>query len=559
MSKDALPPPSDDDATTQVFDAGQGAEAASSETGKLKMIVDLLKRSLGVKDLAAMRLSLPAQLLEPIPNLEYWQYLDRPDLFAAINDSPDPLLRMLAVLRWCFSKELKFIRGKICKPYNSVLGEHFRCHWDVRPVEYPDADPANAPVQHLHLFVEESETPTPTPDAPPVTKSRFSGWSPFGGSGTVTPKEGPARDKLNAALQVESNPGATASSLSLNTLQHLANPPPGKEIEEDVPAAQTVRIVYLTEQVSHHPPISAYYASCPSRGIEAEGIDQIAARVSGTTVRIAPGAANKGIFVRLTSGHGAGESYRVTHPTAQVNGILRGSFYATVSESTIITCSGGQPGLKYRTVIEYKDESWLGKPQFLVEGVIHTYEDDEFTGTPYTSVSDDSASVKSGQSKSSKSRKAGVEKGVKEHSDWTKVKHVPKERIVAQFEGCWRKSFRWRKFENGAPVGEWRELLDLSAVTVFPKTVRPVSEQGPFESRRLWEKVTENLLKKEYSEATKVKIQIEQAQRDRAAERKRKGEEFVPTYFEPDFERGWAELTDAGRAALQQEIAAANQ
>lgn len=29
------------------------------------------------------RLSLPASLLEPIPNLEYWHYLDRPDLFAA--------------------------------------------------------------------------------------------------------------------------------------------------------------------------------------------------------------------------------------------------------------------------------------------------------------------------------------------------------------------------------------------------------------------------------------------------------------------------------------------
>lgn len=29
------------------------------------------------------RVSLPASLLEPLPNLEYWNYLDRPDLFAA--------------------------------------------------------------------------------------------------------------------------------------------------------------------------------------------------------------------------------------------------------------------------------------------------------------------------------------------------------------------------------------------------------------------------------------------------------------------------------------------
>lgn len=72
----------------------------TGEGGKLKMIIQLVKRSLGVKDLAAMfvsfvitgrrnsyltfrRLSLPASLLEPIPNLEYWHYLDRPDVFAA--------------------------------------------------------------------------------------------------------------------------------------------------------------------------------------------------------------------------------------------------------------------------------------------------------------------------------------------------------------------------------------------------------------------------------------------------------------------------------------------
>lgn len=59
MSKTA-PLPTDDDATTQVYDVDSavgGNESAASETGKLKMIVDLLKRSLGVKDLAAMCVS----------------------------------------------------------------------------------------------------------------------------------------------------------------------------------------------------------------------------------------------------------------------------------------------------------------------------------------------------------------------------------------------------------------------------------------------------------------------------------------------------------------------
>ena len=59
-------------------------------------------RFIGVADMASVRFSLPAQLLEPVPNLglfsdscqcspafvlmdgtEYWNYLDRPETFAA--------------------------------------------------------------------------------------------------------------------------------------------------------------------------------------------------------------------------------------------------------------------------------------------------------------------------------------------------------------------------------------------------------------------------------------------------------------------------------------------
>ncbi|KAH7104922.1 hypothetical protein BKA62DRAFT_816181 [Auriculariales sp. MPI-PUGE-AT-0066] len=530
----------DEAAAAQVYDATTAAgDSATSETGKLKMIIDLIRRSIGIKDIANMRLSLPAQLLEPIPNLEYWQYCDRPDLFAAINDSPDPLERMLAVLRFTFSKDLKYVRGRVFKPYNSVLGEYFRCHWDILPVEYPDGDHSGAPTQHLHLFVEEPEV------APAPSKSRF-GWGGFA-SGASTPRT----ETLPAPT---SNFRATASSLSLNTVKQLATPAAGHEIKESEPTPdKTIRVVYLTEQVSHHPPISAFYYSCPTKGIECEGIDQISANVSGMSVRIAPGKFNKGIFLRINNGPGAGESYRVTYPVALVNGILRGNFYITVGDSTSITCSGPTPGTKYRTVIEYKEESWLGKPQFLVEGVIHTYEDDEppaaATSTP--TVSDDSASTTS-----SKLPKASFNGGYKEHDDWNKVKLVPKELVVAQFEGCWKKSFRWRRVKDGVPVGEWQPLLDMASLAVFPKSVRPLEQQGQFESRKMWDSVTTNLLKKEYSEATKAKVAIEQAQRDRAAEMKRKGEEFVPKHFEPGIDAGWSELTEAGRKAVEDELVA---
>ena len=83
-------------------------------------------RFIGVTDLASVRFSLPSQLLEPTPNLEYWNYLDAPNAFVAIGTSDEPLDRMLEVLRFWFTKDLKYAKGKPCKPYNSCLGEFFR-------------------------------------------------------------------------------------------------------------------------------------------------------------------------------------------------------------------------------------------------------------------------------------------------------------------------------------------------------------------------------------------------------------------------------------------------
>lgn len=188
-----------------------------------------------------MRFSLPAQLLEPIPNLEYWHYIDRPEVFAAIGDSEDPLGRMLGALRFWFTKDLKYVKGKPCKPYNSTLGEFFRCQWEVE-----DVQPA---------LVGQEIKPDPATG------------------------------------------GTTA----------------GKKI----------MVSYITEQTSHHPPVSAYYVDCPEKGISARGYDQLSAKFTGTSVRVTPGNFNQGIFVTL---HRRGdEEYQFTHPIAYLGGFLRGT------------------------------------------------------------------------------------------------------------------------------------------------------------------------------------------------------------------------------------------
>jgi hypothetical protein len=201
-------------------------------------------------------------------------------------------------------------------------------HWDVTPISYDPDD--RTPIITTHVV---SPPKTQLPHSETTGAINKGGKSPLksgrvGAIGSLLSMKGwssPAVDKTTPSTVVESNVSAQ-----------------------------------LSEQISHHPPISAYVAACPARHITLSGIDQITVRVlASTSVRVSSGAMNKGLFVSLDGGHGAGERYQITHPVAHVNGVLRGSFYATVHESTIITCTGGSgvgDGEFLRAIVEYKEE-----------------------------------------------------------------------------------------------------------------------------------------------------------------------------------------------------------
>jgi oxysterol-binding protein-related protein 9/10/11 len=210
------------------------------------------------------------------------------------------------------------------------------------------------------MYTSPSTTPmSPTlavPPGPSETASIKSNKSSKSGLSFIS-KDGKSPSTAATSL-VETNVEGQVSNLSLGEGDTYS----ADGISTD--NRDRIRIVYLTEQVSHHPPISAFHGACPSRNLEITGIDQISAKVSGTSLRVAPGSFNKGIFVKIRGGHGMGEQYHITHPVAHVNGLLRGSFYVTVGDSTIITCTGGKndAGFRYRAVIEYKEEVSLRHP-----------------------------------------------------------------------------------------------------------------------------------------------------------------------------------------------------
>lgn len=264
-----------------------------------------------------MRFSLPSQLLEPTPNLEYWNYLDNPSAFAAIGTSDEPLDRMLEVLRFWFTKDLKYVKGKPCKPYNSCLGEFFRCNWEAED---------NAP----RIDTKSLQTAT---------------------SGNVSSASSVKSTK------VVTDP-RTASSVSV--VQTATNP-----------TSPTVRISYLTEQTSHHPPVSAFYVSCPEKGLHARGFDQISAKFTGTAIKVSPGEHNLGIFITLEKRDN--ETYQLKHPAAHLGGILRGTLSVSVGDYAYITCTR----TKLKAILHYVEEGWLGRAQNKVEGVIFKYDPDK--------------------------------------------------------------------------------------------------------------------------------------------------------------------------------------
>ncbi|KAI9735963.1 MAG: hypothetical protein M1834_001429 [Cirrosporium novae-zelandiae] len=244
-----------------------------------------------------------------------------------------------------------------------------------------------------------------------------------------------------------------------------------------------IKLSYLTEQTSHHPPVSAFYINCPEKGITARGFDQLSAKFTGTTIRVAPGAHNLGIFINLKNRDN--EEYQLTHPAAHLSGILRGALHVSVADTCFVTC----PKTKIKVILNYLDEGWIGKAQNRVVGVIYRYDP--------------------------------------ENDDKSKIKDVPEEDVLVRIDGCWKEQV----YFTPAKSNDRQLMVDLKPLFPVPKAVPPQTEQLCNESQKFWNEVTEAILNKQFSQATKLKHNIEERQRQKAAERETNNEEWQPRFF----------------------------
>ncbi|EZA47806.1 Oxysterol-binding protein-related protein [Ooceraea biroi] len=102
------------------------------------------------------KVALPTFILERRSLLEmYADYFAHPDQFVSIADMPTPRDRMVQVIRWYLcSFHAGRKSGVAKKPYNPILGEIFRCHWNL-----PNASPTDNPTDSNSKLVSDGPVP----------------------------------------------------------------------------------------------------------------------------------------------------------------------------------------------------------------------------------------------------------------------------------------------------------------------------------------------------------------------------------------------------------------
>uniref|UniRef100_A0A1A8G612 Oxysterol-binding protein n=2 Tax=Nothobranchius korthausae TaxID=1143690 RepID=A0A1A8G612_9TELE len=229
---------------------------------------------------------------------------------------------------------------------------------------------------------------------------------------------------------------------------------------------------YIAEQVSHHPPVSAFYVSNRKDGFCLSGSILAKSKFYGNSLSaILDGEARLTFLNR-------GEDYVMNMPYAHCKGILYGTMTLELGGQITIACE--KTG--YSSQLEFKLKPFLG--------------------------SSDCVNQISGKIKLGKE-------------------------VLATLEGHWDSEIFINDKKTGQVDTFWNPTPELRQDRLIRCTVPP-EEQGEFESERLWQHVTRAINNKDQTEATNEKFVLEEAQRKAARERKAKCEDWVSALFEQD-------------------------
>nr|XP_060637856.1 oxysterol-binding protein-related protein 10 isoform X2 [Anolis sagrei ordinatus] len=115
--------------------------------------------------------------------------------------------------------------------------------------------------------------------------------------------------------------------------------------------------------------------------------------------------------------------------------------------------------------------------------------------------------------------------GGKVHRVTAEVKHNSTNTIVCKAQGEWNGILEFT-YSNGET-----KIIDTTKLPIIHKKIRPTAKQGPFESRHLWQKVTNALKEGNINLATDHKRFLEERQRVEERQRAASNTPWKPKYF----------------------------
>lgn len=228
----------------------------------------------------------------------------------------------------------------------------------------------------------------------------------------------------------------------------------------------------VSEQVSHHPPATAYCIRNEETGVQLEGYNAQKATFKSTIIVKQIGHA----VLRVPLKNGETETYLITLPGLHIEGLIFGTPFVELDGSSYITSSSG-----FTSKIDYSGKGWLsGKKNSVVATVCPT----------------------------------------------------GKDKVLFNVTGQWNKSFEI--FQGPAKSNAPATLVTSYDAVNTPQTelvIAPVDKQHPLESRRAWALVAEAIQKGDMDATSVEKGKIEQAQRDMRAQERAEGRAWERQYF----------------------------
>ncbi|XP_061058233.1 oxysterol-binding protein-related protein 5 isoform X5 [Eubalaena glacialis] len=229
---------------------------------------------------------------------------------------------------------------------------------------------------------------------------------------------------------------------------------------------------YIAEQVSHHPPVSAFHVSNRKDGFCISGSITAKSRFYGNSLSaLLDGKATLTFLNRV-------EDYTLTMPYAHCKGILYGTMTMELGGRVTVECEKNN----FQAELEFKLKPFFGGS---------------------TSINQVSGKITSG------------------------------EEVLARLTGHWDREVFIKEEGRGGAELFWNPSEEVRGQRLKRHTV-PLEEQTELESERLWQHVTRAISEGDQHKATQEKFALEEAQRQRARERQQNLVPWTPQLFHLD-------------------------